>query len=313
LKPDISVIICAYTEERWNDLLQVVDSVQRQTYAPREIVLVIDHNAQLFARALAEIRGVTITENVQPRGLRGARNSGLAKTSAEVVAFLDDDAVAEPDWLEKLAAGYDHPNVLGVGGEPRPNWLAGRPAWFPAEFNWVVGCAYEGMPTSRSVVRNLFGCNMSFRREAFERLGGFRLGYSCDETEFCIRARQMMPDHVVVYEPAAVVHHKVPHARGTWRYLLKRCYFEGGSKAVLAWLVGGQDGLASERAHVAKTIPLGVGRSIVEAIVRRDPAALGRAAAIVVGLAATAAGYVTGWMRIETTAKARGYTPVPNV
>lgn len=311
LTPDISVVICAYTEERWNDLVQVVESIRHQTYAAREIVLVIDHNPALFSRALAQIQGVTLIENVQSRGLRGARNSGLQKTTAEVVAFLDDDAVAEPDWLERLAAGYDSPSVLGVGGEPRPDWLVGRPAWFPAEFNWVVGCAYEGMPTSRSVVRNLFGCNMSFRREAFDRLGGFRLGYSCDETEFCIRAHQLMPDRVVVYEPAAIVHHKVPAARSTWRYLLKRCYFEGGSKAVLAWLVGGQQALASERAHVLKTLPLGILRSIMDGILRRDPAALARAAAIVVGLAATSAGYITGRLDIETTARARGYTPIP--
>src|SRR5579859_1787989 len=123
LTPDISVVICAYTEERWNDLVQVVESIGSQTYPARETVLVIDHNPALFARARAQFQAITVIENVQSRGLRGARNSGLPRTTAEVVAFLDDDAVAEPDWLERLAAGYDSPKVLGVGGEPRPDWL----------------------------------------------------------------------------------------------------------------------------------------------------------------------------------------------
>ena len=278
MKPDISVVICAYTEERWNDLVQVVQSVRRQIHAPREIILVVDHNPKLLARVHAEIDGVIAMENAYKRGLRGGRNTGLARASAEVIAFLDDDAVAEPDWLERLAEGYDSPKVLGVGGAPRPDWLAGRPAWFPAEFNWVVGCAYQGMPEFRAPVRNLFGCNMSFRREAFDTVGGFRLGYSCDETEFCIRAHQVWPDRVLMYEPAAVVNHKVPASRATWRYLLKRCYFEGGSKAVVTWLVGAQDGLASERAHVFRTLPIGVARAVADAVVHRDPA--GRQAAL---------------------------------
>jgi glucosyl-dolichyl phosphate glucuronosyltransferase len=310
LKPDISVVICAYTEERWNDLVQVVQSIRRQIHAPREIILVVDHNPKLLARVHAEIDGVIAMENAHKPGLRGGRNTGLARASAEVIAFLDDDAVAEPDWLERLAEGYDSPKVLGVGGAPRPDWLAGRPAWFPAEFNWVVGCAYQGMPEFRAPVRNLFGCNMSFRREAFDTVGGFRLGYSCDETEFCIRAHQVWPDRVLMYEPAAVVNHKVPASRATWRYLLKRCYFEGGSKAVVTWLVGAQDGLASERAHVFRTLPIGVARAVADAVVHRDPAGLARAAAIVLGLAATMAGYVTGRLSIQAAARERGYAPL---
>jgi glucosyl-dolichyl phosphate glucuronosyltransferase len=309
LKPDISVVICAYTEERWDDLLQVVQSVQQQTHAPREIILVIDHNPQLLARVHAGIQGVVAVPNSQVRGLGGGRNTGLAIARAEVVAFLDDDAVAEADWLERLADGYDNPAVLGVGGAPQPDWQAGRPAWFPPEFNWVVGCTYKGMPETRAPVRNLFGCNMSFRRTAFDVLGGFRLGYGCDETEFCIRARQFWPDRIVVYEPAAVVHHKVPASRGTWRYLLKRCYFEGRSKAVVTWLVGARDGLASERAHALRILPLGVGQSLVDAAVHRDPAALARAAAIVLGLGATVAGYITGRLWVQTAARERGYAP----
>ena len=80
----------------------------------------------------------------QQRGISGARNSGIAAARGAIIAFLDDDAIAAPDWLEQLLAGYSSPNVLGVGGAIEPQWQGGRPRWFPPEFDWVVGCTYLG-------------------------------------------------------------------------------------------------------------------------------------------------------------------------
>ena len=91
---------------------------------------------------------------------------------------------------------------MGVGGLTLPVWKEPRPAWFPEEFDWVVGCTYRGMPESREPVRNLLGGNASFRREAFERSGGFQNGIGrsagkrplgCEETELCIRVSQQLP------------------------------------------------------------------------------------------------------------------------
>src|SRR5690606_12046039 len=106
-----SVVICAYTEQRWDDLLAAVNSVRRQTLTPREIIVVVDHNPAMLARVRDEIGDVLAVENQQRQGLSGARNSGLRASSGEYVAFLDDDALAEPDWLGRLAAGYDDPHV----------------------------------------------------------------------------------------------------------------------------------------------------------------------------------------------------------
>jgi glycosyltransferase involved in cell wall biosynthesis len=83
------------------------------------------------ARELPDVR---VIENRQPRGLSGARNSGIAIASGNVVAFMDEDATAAPGWLERLTHGYDSDEVLGVSGTIDPLWLTGRPAWFPAEF-----------------------------------------------------------------------------------------------------------------------------------------------------------------------------------
>jgi glycosyltransferase involved in cell wall biosynthesis len=298
----VSVVICAYTEDRWDDLREAVESVRRQTTPPRELIVVIDHNPRLLARARASLPSVVVLANTQPRGLSGARNSGLAVARGEVIAFLDDDAVATPEWLARLGEGYLDEDVMGVGGAIEPLWLAGRPRWFPEEFSWVVGCTYRGLPPTRAPVRNLLGANMSFRREVFDVVGPFRNGVGrlgtrplgCEETELCIRARQHWPRRRFLYEPRARVQHRVPASRAGWGYFRSRCLAEGISKAQVARLVGPGEGLASERTHAFRTLPKGVARGLADAALRGDPSGLGRAAAIVAGLAATTAGYILG-------------------
>lgn len=296
-----SVVICAYTEERWDDLLAAVESVKRQTVRAQEIIVVIDHNPALLDRVRTALVGVITAENSQPRGLSGARNSGIAAASGAVVAFLDDDAIAAPDWLQQVLAGYDGPQVIGVGGAITPHWDEGRPAWFPEEFDWVVGCTYRGMPSAPAPVRNLIGANMSLRRDVFATVGGFRsdigrigsLPLGCEETELCIRARQHWPEAIITYVPAAQVFHRVPTRRGRWSYFQSRCYAEGLSKAMVSRLVGTSDGLASERSYTLRTLPLGIVRGL-DAALWGDPDGFKRAMAIVGGLGITTAGYVTG-------------------
>jgi glucosyl-dolichyl phosphate glucuronosyltransferase len=303
---DISVIICAYTEARWDDLLSAIASVQEQTCPPREIIVVIDHNPALLSRVREHLPQIVTIENVESQGLSGARNSGTAMAQGDLVAFLDDDAIAAPDWLARLAAHYTDPHVIGVGGSIEPIWESNRPSWFPDEFRWVVGCTYRGMPQTDGTVRNLIGCNMSFRRQVYQQTGGFRtdvgqVGSSmlrCDETEFCVRVRQQRPMDVLIYAPEALVHHRVPAERTRWSYFRTRCYTEGLAKAALARLLGTQDGLSSELTYTLFTLPRGIGRGLVDVVRQRDPFGLARAGAIAAGLGLTSLGYLLGTLRI---------------
>jgi GT2 family glycosyltransferase len=299
---DISVVICAHTEARWEQLVRAVESLRRQSLAPREILVVIDHNLALADRACHQLADTRVIENSGRHGISGARNSGIAAARGAIIAFLDDDAIAAPVWLEQLLAGYSSPNVLGVGGAIEPDWQGRRPRWFPAEFDWVIGCTYLGMPRAATPVRNLIGCNMSFRREVFARIGGFRdeIGRvgarpsGCDETELCIRLGQRLPHALLLYSPLARVQHHVPDDRARWAYFRARCLLEGRSKALVARLVGAGDGSATERAYTLRTLPRGVARGLVDTLVRCDPGGLARAGAIALGLAITTAGYLQG-------------------
>jgi|SRR5579859_1567208 len=303
---DISVIICAYSEARWQLLLAAVDSVRCQTVQPREIILVIDHNPALVTRARLTLPDVVVSENSGQQGLSGARNTGIALARGSVLAFLDDDACAEPDWLEHLLSGYADPRVVGVGGAIEPVWAAGRPAWFPPEFDWVVGCTYRGLPETPSSVRNLIGANMSMRANLFDGLGGFQDGIGrvrklpagCEETELCIRASQRWPGSVFLYDPSVKITHHVSAERSTWIYFCTRCFAEGRSKALVVGLVGASDGLASERSYLRRTLPLAVVSGIQDVFSRGDWSGMGRAAAIVVGVMITGSGFLMGsWPR----------------
>ena len=298
--PTISVLICAYTLDRLDVLSQAIESVQAQTAPAQEIVLTIDHSPELLAESEKRWPNLRLAENHEEQGLSGARNCGVAACSGEVVAFLDDDAVAAPDWLERLGEAYRDPAVIGAGGAVHPAWVEGKPNWFPPEFDWVVGCTHSGMPRQRSTVRNLVGANMSFRREALNEVGGFRhelgrvgtIPAGCEETDLCIRIGKRWPEGQIVYDPAAAVDHFVPASRGERSYFTSRCRGEGRSKAVLAGLVGSESGLEAERSYVRRTLPLGVLRGVGDAF-RGDPSGISRAAMIVTGLFTTTRGYTS--------------------
>lgn len=302
----LTVVICAYTLERWADIARAVKSLEAQSRPPEEIVLVADHNDELLDRARRTFRGVTCLPNEDRPGLSGARNTGVRASSGDVIAFLDDDAAAEPDWAARLLETYADSDVVGVGGGVVPEWRASRPRWFPDEFLWVVGCSYLGLPADRAPVRNPIGANMSFLRVAFEKAGLFdgtvgRIGKDaggCEETEFSIRTTRALPGTRILLEPAARVHHAVTPDRVRRRYFRARCRAEGRSKAVVSRLAGADAALASERSYVLRTLPRGVLAGLADAC-RGDVGGAARAWTIVEGALVTGFSYAVTLLRLR--------------
>ncbi len=308
----VSVVVCAYTMRRWQDLRDAYESLLSQTRAPQEIVVVIDHNPELLDRARDELTSAQVLPNHGVQGLSDARNTGVSACSADVVLFLDDDAVAAADWVEQLSAPFSDPQVVGVGGWADPGWdEPGRPPWFPDTFLWVVGCSYEGLPREIAEIRNPIGCAMGFRRSALLAVGGFssavgRVGtlpVGCEETELSIRIRQTRPGARILQVPAAVVQHRVTADRRQLRYFLRRCYFEGLSKAAVSARVGRRDSLSSESSYASRVLPRAVAQALGD-LRQGDRWGLARASAIVIGLAVTVAGYLVGRSRTRGAAEA---------
>jgi glucosyl-dolichyl phosphate glucuronosyltransferase len=300
----LTVVVCAYTLERWPEIGAAVESLRCQTRRPDQVVLVSDHNDELLERARAAFPDVLCVPNAGPRGLSGARNTGIAAATGDVVAFLDDDAAADARWVEQTLTAFAEDGVIGVGGSVQPAFQAPRPAWFPDEFLWVLGCSYRGLPTTRAEIRNPIGANMSFRRDVFSAAGDFdpdmgRLGKDaagCEETEFSIRARRVVPGGRIVLEPSAACRHSVPADRLTRRYFRRRCRAEGRSKAVVSKLAGAESALESERTYVSRTLPRGVLAGLRD-VLRGDLSGAARAEAIVEGALLTATSYLLARVR----------------
>lgn len=308
LSPSVAVIVCAYTEKRWDDVLAAYRSLTAQSLPADEIVLVIDHNDALLDRLKTALPQARVIPNVNAQGLSGARNTGVAATTADVVLFLDDDATAGPDWIQHMTSPFDDDTVTGVGGWAVPTWDApGRPSWFPEAFLWVVGSSYEGQSREVGTIRNPLGCAMAFRRTALAATAGFSDGIGrvgthplgCEETELSIRLGRSNPGSRIVGQPHAVVTHRVTQGRLTLKYFLSRCYWEGVSKAVVASLVGAGAALASERTYTTRVLPRAFFRGFGQAL-GGDLSGVARSMAIVAGLAVTAAGYLRGRRSVRT-------------
>lgn len=301
----MSVVVCTYSRARMEQMLATLRSLEQQTYSTREVILVVDNNPELAGELLSTLAGVRVIENTGPKGLSGARNTGVQEARGAILAFIDDDATAHLEWIEGLVAEYPDDGVLGVGGGVVPAWDGGRkPSWLPEEFLWVVGCSYRGLEAG--AVRNPIGCNMSFRSLVFEAVGGFdplvgRIGLAptgCEETELCIRALNHWPNAKIMYVPRAEVRHHVPRSRQTFGYFLSRCFSEGKSKAAVSKLAGVKS-LGKERQYI-----LSLGAAVLcnlrQAFLLKDLAGgLSRAGATIAGAAAVGGGFLIANARLR--------------
>lgn len=310
-----SVVIATYTEKRWAELVEAVDSALQQSPPPHEVIVVVDHNDELHARVARELGDkVVVTPNRDRRGLSGARNTGAAVATGDNVAFLDDDARARPGWLASLQAALERHGAVGAGGLATPEWEAGSaPSWLPEEFLWVVGCHYRGHRTTPGPVRSPIGANMAFPRHLIREVGGFSWQFAtppfdrCDETEFCLRLTAKTGGHIE-FEPSAVVDHRVAAERNRWKYFIRRCLLEGRAKAALSVRTGVDAATGIERAYVTRTLTRGFLRYVGRGMTGR-PSDLLRAANLFVGLFITGIGFIQGHLRMDRDHRRSLVTP----
>ena len=236
----VSVVVATYATERFDDFCEAVESVLAQTYDPGEAVLVVDGNETVCERArdrFGDLEDVLIHCNEENQGVSVSRTKGAELASGDVVAFMDDDAVADPEWVAELVETYEENDALAVGGRMEGRWLAGRPWYLPEEFDWLVGVTYPGFAEAGEEVRNTFESNISFRRDVFLELGGYdpELGPRGEEythSEGAEIGGRLRAEYGrgVVYNPDAVVEHKVFEERTQLRWLLRRAFEQGVSK-----------------------------------------------------------------------------------
>ncbi|HEX8628136.1 MAG TPA: glycosyltransferase family 2 protein [Catenuloplanes sp.] len=317
---DVSIVIPCHSERGWDTLVGAVASALAQQPPPAEVVVVVDHNPELYYRARRDLSGVTVLENRFEQGASGNRNTGAWHTTTPLVAFLDGDITAGPQWLAQLTAPFDDLSVVGTGGAIAAAWERSRPHWMPDELLWAVGASYTGMPDTTAPVRNVWSASMAVRRDVFAAVGGFREGFGKigtrnrpEDTELCLR--MSAAGGRWMYVPGAVVEHDVPAERSTFGFLLRRCYAEGRGKVQMARLLDGSSSLGAERSYVTRTLPRALLRDMSGAVRVRDAAQpartshAARAGTVVAAVAAAAAGGA-----VETIGAGwRGLRPRPTV
>lgn len=245
----VSVVICTYSLDTYESFIEAVESVYNQTYKDVELIVVVDGNRPLYDRIEDSYGSLTVLLNDENVGLSQSRNRGVEHASGGIIAFLDDDAVADEQWIEELVSIYKNHDATAVGGRMVGEWVAGKPSFLPEEFYWLVGVTHRGFAEEGQEVRNTFGSNISFRQEVFEEIGGFNpelgrrgsLNIQAEETIFCVQMREQF-GHGVVYNPDAVVAHKIFDYRTEPKWLLERAFWQGYSKRVMEQLIDEKGG-----------------------------------------------------------------------
>jgi glycosyltransferase involved in cell wall biosynthesis len=268
---NVTVILCTYN--RCRELATALSSVAASTL-PEGVeweVLVVDNNNGDQTREVVESFRARYPGHIrylfEPRpGKSHALNAGIRASKSDVLAFLDDDVTVEPTWLQNLTAGLYGEEWAGAGGRIVLEWPSSLPGWLSVEgpFARHVFPGFDQGPEAKELAESPIGTNMAFRRDKFEKYGGFRtdLGPSPanqidsvwgmgstvkaiildfilklrppsllppprpnEDTEF--GRRLITAGERLRYEPSAVVYHSVPQNRIQKKYFLAWWFDKG--------------------------------------------------------------------------------------
>ena len=220
--PRASVVVCTFNGSR--TIRQCLEGLEKLRYPNYEVIVVDDGSTDGAGDIALEYNVRVIrTEN---RGLSNARNLGLAAATEEIIAYLDDDASPDPDWLSYLALTFQRANSAGVGGPNIP---------FPDDGEVAACIAHApGGPThvllSDQEAEHIPGCNMAFRRDWLQSIGGFdsQFRVAGDDVDVCWRIQEA--GGRLGFNPAAMVLH---HCRGTLRGFWKQQVGYGKAEAMV--------------------------------------------------------------------------------
>jgi glycosyltransferase involved in cell wall biosynthesis len=243
--PHISVIILAYDINELEYLRKSIDSVLEQDYDTFDIIAITegDELTEKIRKSHSDISNVSIIQiSNSGGGISEARNEGIKYADGDVIAYIDSDATAENNWLKNIGEIYaKDEGIIAVGGKAEPNWIGTRPWYLPDSFLWLVGVTHDGHPKDGTIVRNTFGCNISYKKEIFDRIDGFnsKLGKSHgfnlqgEESELGIRIFNEY-GRGMYYAENALIKHTVGKHQTTLKWLSKRAYLQGITKAIMS-------------------------------------------------------------------------------
>lgn len=199
------------TLDRQAVVYNLLRHLEHQTRRPDEVVIIDQTEARdLRLEEYAASRPGIRYRRIPVKGLPNARNVAVRESTGDVILFIDDDVVPDPDLVRRHAANYEDPTIAGVGGGIRGGYDLPDARGPVGEFRAGDGVVIRNFGAGpRRDVQHLPGGNMSFRRGVFERVGGFEVAYGGsaigEETDFCLRA--VRAGFRLVYDPSALLDH----------------------------------------------------------------------------------------------------------
>jgi GT2 family glycosyltransferase len=243
------MIITSYSLDRLNDIRELLGCLAVQTYPLFETIFVVERNEALAEgvreHALHLGLPVTIKFNDGEPGLSQARNLGASVASGDILGFVDDDTVLFNEWAAEVAQTFQDPDIIGVTGPVEPLWESEPVTWLPEEFHWLLSCTTWAKWTSPREIRNAWGMNMAFRREAFAGGSGFSSEFGLrnggrapwidppsEDVDFSIRVRRASGKRVL-FNPRVRVRHRVHGYRLSLKFIAHRAVSVGYQRQMI--------------------------------------------------------------------------------
>jgi len=242
---DVTACIC--THDRPGYVRDCLDGLRRQTVGDEQFdILVVDSAST--GGVPAELAGLVGRLHnarllrVEQAGVSVARNAGAWNADGAYIAYIDDDAIPAPDWIERIleAVGDTDPPPAMIGGRILPHWEAPLPFWWPPSLRGSLSIIeFEGRGEYRTAALppriEPYGANMVVQVQSLRAMGGFgrqsgRIGkvlLSDEEVQLAWKLQDA--GQSVRYDSRIVVRHQIQAARLTPAWLLSRLYWQGVS------------------------------------------------------------------------------------
>jgi GT2 family glycosyltransferase len=269
MSKDITVAFSTFSEEHFEWVLELLKSLEKQTVKDFEVSIVVNSNKRYFYKLLDTLKNetqtgyeISIVFNSVDKGIAHSRNIALKHARTTYIAYTDDDVIPHPRWLEELLRAIKlSQKATAVTGPVFPRWEKGTEnysLWFPKELYWIMGCTPWSIE-KLTVVRNGFTSNLMVDRKTLFKIGGFNenFGYNPrsrmtgEDPELGINLARA--GYITVWNPNAIVFHRVSKERFRTRNIITRSFLEGQMKAHLSKLYG-KNVLKLEAKHLKLTL-----------------------------------------------------------
>jgi len=242
----ISAVVCTLNRAAY--LAKAMASLVNQTYPKKyyEIIVVDNGSADNTREVVEQFNQSTRVRYVHEpiKGLSQARNTGWQAASGKYVAYLDDDAIACPHWLEKMMEAFEtiKPAPASVGGKAVPLWESERPTWLADRMLGayaIVDWGDRAKFLKPSSPEHHVGCNVAYNRQVLQECGGFNINLGRKGGNLLSNDENVIRDYIdsrglgIYYDPEILVKHLVPKERLTRRFMLRRHFWQGISDVAL--------------------------------------------------------------------------------